>query len=142
MKSRTYRYMTEKPLFPFGYGLSYTTFAVGNAIFSKKAIKSNESLEVTIPVSNTGTRSGSDMVQVYIRKLNDIEGPIKTLRGFRKVEVPAGKTTRIVISLTPTTFEFFDWAQRKMMVTPGEYEVYYGNSSDTKDLKVSKIKIL
>jgi len=141
MKGRTYRYMTEKPVFPFGYGLSYTTFEVGNALFSKKAIKSNESLEVTIPVSNTGTCPGSEIIQVYIRKLNDIEGPIKTLRGFKKVEVPNGKTIKATIHLTPSAFEFFDWSQRKMMVTPGEYEVYYGNSSDIKFLKVAKIKI-
>jgi len=141
MKGRTYRYMTEKPVFPFGYGLSYTTFVVGNALFSKKTIKSNESLEVTIPVSNTGTCSGSEVVQVYIKKLNDIEGPIKTLRGFKKVEVPIGKTIKATIHLTPSAFEFFDWAQRKMMVTPGEYEVYYGTSSDIKSLKVAKISI-
>jgi len=141
MKGRTYRYMTEKPVFPFGYGLSYTTFEVGNAIFSKKTIKSNESLEVSIPVTNTGTCSGSEVVQVYIKKLNDIEGPIKTLRGFKKVEVPISKTVKATIQLTPSAFEFFDWAQRKMMVTPGEYEVYYGTSSDIKSLKVAKIKI-
>ena len=141
MKGRTYRYMTEKPNFPFGFGLSYTTFAVGNALFSKSTMKSNESLEVTIPVSNTGTCSGSEIIQVYVRKLNDIEGPIKTLRGFKKVEVPNGKTIKAIINLTPSAFEFFDWAQRKMMVTPGEYEVYYGNSSDIKSLKVAKISI-
>jgi len=141
MKGRTYRYMTEKPLFSFGYGLSYTTFVVGNALFSKKTIKSNESLELTIPVSNTGTHSGSEILQIYVRKLNDIDGPIKTLRSFKKVEVSAGKTIKAIIQLAPTAFEFFDWAQRKMMVTPGEYEVYYGNSSDASHLKVTKITI-
>ena len=141
MKGRTYRYMTEKPLFPFGHGLSYTTFAVGNALFSKKAIKRTESLELTIPVSNTGTHSGSEILQIYVRKLNDIDGPIKTLRSFKKVEVSAGKTAKAIIQLAPTAFEFFDWTQRKMMVTPGEYEVYYGNSSDASHLKVAKITI-
>ncbi len=141
MKGRTYRYMTEKPLFSFGHGLSYTTFAVGNALFSKKTIKSNESLEFTIPVSNTGTRSGSEILQIYVRKLNDIDGPIKTLRSFKKVEVSAGKTAKAIIQLEPTSFEFFDWTERKMMVTPGEYEVYYGNSSDASHLKAAKITI-
>ena len=141
MKGRTYRYMTEKPLFPFGHGLSYTTFAVGNALFSKKAIKRTESLELTIPVSNTGTHSGSEILQIYVRKLNDIDGPIKTLRSFKKVEVSAGKTAKAIIQLAPTAFEFFDWTQRKMMVTPGEYEVYYGNSSDASHLKAARITI-
>jgi len=141
MKGRTYRYMTEKPLFPFGYGLSYTTFVLGNAKFSKKEIKKNEILSITIPVSNTGARSGSQTVQVYVKKLNDIDGPIKTLRGFKKVEIPAGKISNVNIKLAPSNFEFFDWTQRKMMVTPGEYEVSYGTSSDEKDLKMVKISI-
>ena len=141
MKGRTYRYMTEIPLFPFGYGLSYTTFSVGNALFSKKVIKNDESLTVTIPVSNNGQYSGTEVVQLYVKKVNDIEGPIKTLRAFKKIEIPAGKNANVIINLTPAAFEFFDWSQRKMMVTPGEYEVYYGNSSDTKDLKATKIRI-
>jgi beta-glucosidase len=141
MKGRTYRYMSEKPLFSFGHGLSYTTFAVGNAQFSKKTIKSNESLELTIPVSNKGTRSGSEILQVYVRKLNDIDGPIKTLRAFKKVEVHVGETAKATIQLTPEAFEFFDWTQRKMMVTPGEYELYYGNTSDANFLKRAIIKV-
>jgi len=141
MKGRTYRHMTEIPLFPFGYGLSYTNFSVGDASFSKKRIKSNENLKITIPVSNNGQYPGKEVIQIYVKKVNDIEGPIKTLRGFKKIEIPAGNTASVLINLTPTAFEFFDWAQRKMMVTPGEYEVYYGKSSDTKDLKVAKIKI-
>jgi len=141
MKGRTYRYMTEKPLFPFGYGLSYTTFSIGDASFSKEVIKNDESLTVSIPVSNTGQCSGTEVIQLYVKKVNDVEGPIKTLRGFNRVEVAAGKTADVTINLPPSTFEFFDWSQRKMMVTSGEYEVYYGNSSDAKDLKVAKIKI-
>jgi beta-glucosidase len=141
MKGRTYRFMTEKPLFPFGYGLSYTTFAVGEASFSKKTIKSTENVQVTIPVSNTGKCAGTELIQLYVKKINDIDGPLKTLRAFKRVEVPAGKTTQVSIDLTPTAFEFFDWTQRKMLVTPGEYEVYYGTSSDVKDLKMEKITI-
>jgi len=141
MKGRTYRYMTEKPLFPFGFGLSYTTFSIGDISFSKKMIKSNESLAVTIPVSNTGHSSGTEVVQLYVKKLNDIDGPIRTLRAFKRVEVAAGKTAKVNIDLTPSAFEFFDWSQRKMMVTAGEYEVYYGTNSDAKFLKVAKIRI-
>ncbi|WP_423128075.1 xylan 1,4-beta-xylosidase [Gaoshiqia sp. Z1-71] len=134
MKGRTYRYTTDY-LFPFGFGLSYTTFEIGNASISKTNIKANENVKLTIPVKNTGKRDGTEIVQVYIRKMNDLEGPLKTLRGFQRMELAAGKSETATIELTPASFEFYDWTQRQMAVTPGEYEVLYGNSSDAKDLK-------
>jgi len=140
MKGRTYRFMDDA-LFPFGYGLSYTTFKIGKAVLSKTTIKSDETILLTVPVTNAGKRDGVEVVQVYVRKVNDIEGPLKTLRGFKRVEIPAGKTQKVAIDLTPSSFEFFDWSQRKMMVTPGEYEVYYGNSSDSKNLKMCRITL-
>jgi beta-glucosidase len=141
MKGRTYRYTTDY-LYPFGFGLSYTNFEIGNATVSKTAIKADESISITVSVKNTGKRNGTEIVQVYLRKVNDVEGPLKTLRGFQRVAVPAGKTSSATINLTPSSFEFYDWGQNKMTVTPGEYEVYYGNSSDNKDLKMTKITIL
>ena len=140
MKGRTYRYMSD-PLFPFGFGLSYTTFAIGNAKFSTTTIKANEPVELTVPVSNTGKREGTEVVQVYVRKVNDTDGPLKTLRGFQRVDAAAGKTNQAVIKLPYNSFEFFDRASGKMTVSAGEYEVFYGNSSDTKDLKITKLTI-
>jgi beta-glucosidase len=140
MKGRTYRFMDDA-LFPFGYGLSYTKFNIGNANFSKTTIKPNESITVSIPVTNAGKRAGTEIVQVYVRKVNDVDGPLKTLKGFQRVDVAAGKTQTATIELSPASFEFYDWAQRKVVVTPGEYEVYYGNSSDAKTLKNAKIVI-
>jgi len=141
MTDRTYRYTTNY-LYPFGFGLSYTTFEIGSATISKTSIKANENVKLTIPVKNTGKRAGTEIVQVYIRKMNDLEGPLKTLRGFQRMELAAGKSETAIIELTPASFEFYDWSQRKMTVTPGEYEVFYGNSSDAKDLKMLKVTIL
>jgi len=140
MKGRTYRFMSD-PLFPFGFGLSYTKFSIGTATLSNTEIRNNEAVLLTIPVTNIGKRDGTEIVQVYVHKVNDSEGPIKTLRGFQRISVPAGKTGQAVISLPYDSFEFYDRTSGKMNVGEGEYEVYYGNSSDPGDLKTSKITI-
>ena len=140
MTDRTYRYTTDY-LYPFGFGLSYTTFEIGNASISKTSIKANDNVKLTIPVKNTGKRAGTEIVQVYIRKMNDVEGPLKTLRGFQRVELAAGKSETATIELNHSSFEFYDWSQRQMAITPGKYEVLYGNSSDAKDLKTLEVAI-
>lgn len=140
MNNRTYRFMSD-PLFPFGFGLSYTTFETGQASLSKTSMSANETNSISIPVTNTGKRKGTEIIQIYIRKVNDIEGPIKTLRGFKRVELTPGETQNISIDLPLSSFEFFSWEHREMMVEKGEYEILYGNSSDLKDLKQTKIII-
>jgi beta-glucosidase len=140
MKGRTYRYMSD-PLFPFGFGLSYTAFSIGDAQISKTTINKDESIDLTIPVSNVGKRNGIEVVQVYVHKVNGVDGPIKTLKGFQRVDVAAGKSSKAVIRLPYTSFEFYDRTSMKMTVTPGEYEVMYGSSSDARDLRTAKISI-
>jgi beta-glucosidase len=127
------------PLFPFGFGMSYTTFSIGTAHISKAEIERGESVTLTVPVANTGKRDGMEIVQVYVRKVNDINGPFRTLRGFKRVKVAAGKTSQATIDLPPTAFEFFDRANGRMEQAAGDYEVWYGNSSEAEDLKMSKI---
>ena len=140
MKGRTYRYMSD-PLFPFGFGLSYTTFSIGNTQLNKTEIKKGEDVQLTIPVSNTGKRNGTEIVQVYVRKVSDTTGLLKTLKGFKRIEIPAGKTGEAIIDLPYDSFEFYDANTYQMDVVPGEYDVWYGSSSDVKDLKQVKIKV-
>jgi beta-glucosidase len=141
MKNRTYRFMSN-PLFPFGFGLSYTKFFIGEAVLSLNEIRNNESVTLTIPVTNTGKRDGTEIIQVYIHKVNDTDGPIKTLKGFQRLRIAPGKTGTAVISLPYESFEFFDRSTGKMNVAQGEYDIYYGSSSDPKDLKTAKITII
>ena len=140
MKGRTYRYMSD-PLFSFGFGLSYTTFAIGEAKASTQELTKDQSLELTIPVKNTGKRAGTEIVQVYVRKVGDDKGPLKSLKGFQRMEVPAGKTAQAVINLPYRSFEFFDTQWGTLKVQAGSYEVLYGTSSDSKDLKTLQVKI-
>jgi len=139
MKGRTYRFMTEKPLFPFGFGLSYSTFTIGEAKVFNDEINKNESVELTIPVANSGKMDGIEVVQVYIRKPGDTGGPLKTLKDFQRISVAAGKTAQANVSLPWNSFEFFNRESSKMTVASGEYEVLYGTSSDAKDLKMTKV---
>lgn len=140
MKGRTYRYMAD-PLFQFGFGMSYTNFIIGEAKLDKTILHNGDQLQMIIPVDNKGKRSGSETVQVYVRKLNDKDGPIKTLRAFKKLNVAAGASNNAVIDLPYPAFEFYDATAGKMTVTKGEYELLYGNSSAEKDLKSLTIKV-
>jgi len=140
MKGRTYRYMPDA-LFPFGFGLSYTTFSIGDATLNRTEIKKDESIELTIAVSNTGKYDGTEIIQVYVHKVGDSDGPIKTLKGYQRVKLSASKTGQAVINLPYSSFEFFDREKVKMLVSPGEYEIFYGNSSDSKNLKIIKILV-
>jgi beta-glucosidase len=140
MKGRTYRFMSD-PLFPFGFGLSYTTFSIGEAKLNKTSIKSDESLELTIPINNIGKRDGTEIVQVYVRKANDTDGPLKTLKGFQRINVNVGKSGQAIIKLPNTSFEFYNRKSCKMEIATGDYEILYGTSSDAKDLKMTKITI-
>ena len=142
MKGRTYRYMTDKPLFPFGYGLSYTTFDISKGRLSKSSVRTGEGVKFTAHVKNTGKRDGAEVVQVYVRKVGDTEGPLKSLRGFRRVDLKAGESRTVSIELSPDAFEFFDTSTNTMRVVPGEYEIMYGNSSDTPEANKLKFVLL
>ncbi len=135
MKGRTYRYMQQQPLFPFGHGLSYTTFTYGEADLSKNTIGDGGTVTLTIPVSNAGQRDGNEVVQVYLRCMADKEGPHYTLRAFKRVHIPAGETKQVTIPLTYESFEWFDTATNTVHPLKGTYELLYGGSSDKNKLK-------
>jgi beta-glucosidase len=131
MKGRTYRYMTEKPLYAFGYGLSYSTFEYGKA----KIRKDGDKVYVTVNVKNTSKTDGQEVVQLYVSRPDDTEGPSHALRAFRRVSIPAGKSADIEFELTPESFEWFDTNHNMMATMPGKYEILYGPSSDLTTLK-------
>lgn len=141
MAGRTYRFMKERPLFPFGYGLSYTTFTYGAATFNKQTVDSEDNLSVVVPVSNTGSRDGEEVVQVYLSKVGDEAGPVKTLRAFKRVFVPAGKTVNVHITLSKKDLEWWNEATHSIQFCPGEYQVWIGGSSDEKALSKYAIQL-
>lgn len=132
---RGYLFDDVSPLFAFGYGLSYTTFAFKNVRLEKKKIKRNGSTRVQVDVTNTGKRAGTEVVQMYIRDLSSsVTRPIKELKGFQKVSLAAGKTKTVTIDITPESLAFYD-IDLKYVVEPGEFAIMVGNSSRDSDLQ-------
>ena len=141
MKGRTYRYMTEEPLFPFGYGLSYTRFSYGKAKLNQSKLHKGEKVILTIPVRNVGQQDGADVVQVYISRPDDKEGPQKTLRTFQRVNIVKGEKQNVNIELPYDSFEWFDSTTNTMHPIDGTYKIYYGSSSKAEDLRSINIQI-
>lgn len=121
MEGHTYRYFRGNPLYPFGYGLSYTSFEYGKA--------SVRNGELTFRLKNTGKTDGTEIVQLYVSRPDDRKGPVKTLRAFRRVDVPAGKSVTVRIPLSDETFEWWNESNGRMEVRHGDYILHYGASS-------------
>jgi beta-glucosidase len=134
MKNRTYRYFTGVPQYAFGYGLSYTTFSVGKAKVKSQKGKAPK-VTLTIPVKNTGSREGTETVQVYVKRLGDAGAPIKALKGFQKLNLKAGETQNAIVTLDSEAFEYYDEMIDELAVKPGKYQILYGTSSKDEDLK-------
>ncbi len=133
MKNRTYRYFTGKALYPFGYGLSYTTFYISKPKY--------EDGNLQVSVKNTGKVSGTETLQVYVRNTADKEGPLKTLRGYKQVTLTPGEQQMVSIDLPRESFEGWDSQTNTMRVVPGKYEVMVGNSSSDDSLKKIIVEI-
>jgi Glycosyl hydrolase family 3 C terminal domain. len=133
MKNRTYRYFQGDVLFPFGYGLSYTTFDISNPQYINH--------QVRVTVRNTGTTDGTEVVQVYLRHTADTEGPLKSLRAYQRVTLKAGEQQTVDIDLPRERFEGWDTKTNTIRVVPGKYELMVGASSADKDLKKIQVNI-
>lgn len=127
---RNYHFESPKPLYPFGHGLSYTTFKVGAPKLSGTKVKASESVSVSVEVSNTGNREGAEVVQLYIRdQVSSVTRPIKELKGFEKVSLKPGETRTLQFTLGPNELGMYN-ADMKWVVEPGDFDIMVGNSSE------------
>jgi beta-glucosidase len=141
MQGRTYRYMTQEPLFPFGYGLSYTDFVFGKPVLKKKSGKEGLKYTLWVPVKNTGKSDGEEVVQVYLKKPDDKSGPGLTLRAIQKVMIPSGKTVQVAVNLTEKDLNWWNEATNQIQKTPGKYQLLVGSSSSVNDLQPVSFRI-
>ncbi|MFB3896838.1 MAG: glycoside hydrolase family 3 C-terminal domain-containing protein [bacterium] len=146
---RTYLYFKGEPLYPFGYGLSYTKFAYSNLRLSSRTLHSDGKIAVKVDITNTGSRVGEEVVQMYIKHLDsDIVRPLKELKGFKRISINPGKTRTVTLELAGKQLAYWDSRLRgndvipakagsKFMVEPGRIKVLIGSSSA--DIKVKAV---
>jgi beta-glucosidase len=131
---RGYLFDDVSPLYAFGYGLSYTSFAIENPRLTKKKIRLDQSTQILVDVTNTGKRAGTEVIQLYIRDLvSSVTRPVKELKGFKKVRLEPGEKTTVALDIKPAALSFFD-VKMKYVVEPGDFEIMVGNSSRDADL--------
>ncbi len=135
MSGRTYRYFRGDVLYPFGHGLSYTTFEYDNLQLSKERIGTGEPVTVSVNVTNTGDREGEEVVQVYIRDvLAEEVRPLIDLRGFQRISLDSGETRTVRIEIRHENLSYYDPDNQKYRAESGEYEIFAGPSSDREKL--------
>ena len=145
-KPSHYRYklqdMPNAPLYPFGYGLSYTTYEYSDLQLSKKVISNKENIEVSVTIKNTGARDGVEIAQLYIRDCySQVTRPVKELKGFKRVALKAGESKRITFTLTPEHLQYYN-LEMERVVEPGTFKVMVGKSSYDKDLLTAEFEVV
>jgi beta-glucosidase len=139
---RGYLFDEVSPLYAFGYGLSYTTFAIENVRLARKKIARDGQTQLLLDVTNTGARAGSEVVQMYIRDLfSSATRPIKELKAFHKIFLEAGETKNVAFEITPEQLAFYD-IHMKYVVEPGEFEIMVGSSSRDSDLQKVTLSVV
>jgi beta-glucosidase len=129
-KGFTYMYVKGEPLYPFGHGLSYSTFKYSNLRVSPGKISADRNISVTVDVKNTSRRAGEEVVQLYTRELKpSVTRPVRELRGFQRVAVPPGETKTLAFTVPAEKLAFYDEKQHRFVVEPGKYEIQVGASS-------------
>lgn len=137
MAGRTYRYFTGSPLYPFGHGLGYSEFK-----YRKPKVKTiDDRKAIVLKIKNKGRMDGDEIVQVYVSRPDDKEGPVKTLKAFKRVSLKAGRSVKVTIPLDEDTFTWWNPESGRMEYREGEYELHIGGSSDAKAQKTLKVKI-
>lgn len=139
---RGYLFDEVTPLYPFGFGLSYTTFKFGNPRLKKRKIGRKESTQVLVDVTNTGRREGTEVVQMYVRDcFSSVTRPVKELKGFKKIALRPGETKTAALDITPEMLAFYD-LNMKFVVEPGDFEIMVGSSSRDADLQKVMLTVL
>jgi len=130
--------VSNDPLYPFGYGLSYTSFRYGNLKLSDTTLKGNQTLTASIDITNAGDRDGAEVVQLYIRDVvGSVTRPVKELKGFQKIFVKAGETKTVTFRITPEQLKFYNY-DLKYDWEPGEFVIMIGTNS--RDVQSQKVK--
>ena len=132
MQGRTYRYLDCEPLYPFGHGLSYTTFSYSTPFIENGKLK--------VKVTNTGNYDGDEVVQLYVKRHDDPNGPLKTLRGFQRIHIPAGQTVEVSFPFTSDTFTWWDKDSNTVHPLQGKYKIFVGGTSEESQLKSIEYK--
>jgi len=128
MKGRTYRYMTEEPFYPFGYGLSYTRFSYSDIKISKSVVGKNESFDVEVAVQNQGKMESDEVVQLYLKRENEkIVTPLFSIKGFKRIHLKAGEATKVSFAITPEMMSMVD-ENGDMLIQIGNVKIFVGGS--------------
>jgi beta-glucosidase len=131
--------VSNGPLYPFGYGLSYTTFSYSDITLSSNTIKGNQRLTASVTVTNTGNTAGKEVVQLYTRDMvGSITHPVKELKGFQKIELKAGESKKVNFSISSNDLKFYN-SDLKYVAEPGDFKIFIGTNS--RDLKEANFKL-
>ena len=141
MAGRTYRYFEGEPLYPFGYGLSYTTFAYSHLQLSAPAITRDDTITVSVDVQNTGDLAGDEVVQLYVSNLTaSVPTPIRQLAGFERIHLKPGQTQRVEFTVTPRQLSVIN-NKGQRVVEPGEFQIAVGGRQPAADIDENEVLI-